>query len=272
MQLARVHVMLEEYELSLPEYQQVLDLVADQTDAMLGKARALSALGRPLEAIAILDRIITMGSWLVGDAYYWRAWNRYHMKQLELANDDVAASLRLMSTARVHYLAGSIASARNQWPRAQTEFEAALTLDQTDCDIPLRLPVSLPDASRGLRQRNTSVRQPYVSSRRRRAIRPASMRSGMRRWTTLGAPDLSHAQRLRRTRPAIRKASRGSMLELRQRGLDNQRRRGSGRFKLASGQNGGTAPTHCWRSFANSACAIRRPLARHRRGDWPARG
>ena len=60
MQLARVHVMLEEYERSLPEYQQVLDIVADQVDAMLGKARALSALGRPLEAIAILDRIITM--------------------------------------------------------------------------------------------------------------------------------------------------------------------------------------------------------------------
>ena len=108
--------MLEEYDRSLPEYQQVLDIIADQVDAMLGKARALSALGRALEAIPILDRIITMGSWLVGDAYYWRAWNRYQLKELEVANDDIQASLRLMSNARVHYLAGSIASARNQWP------------------------------------------------------------------------------------------------------------------------------------------------------------
>jgi tetratricopeptide (TPR) repeat protein len=139
MQLGRVHVMLEEYEASLPEYQQVLDVVSDQVDAMLGKARALSALGRPTEAIPILDRIIAMGTWLVGDAYYWRAWNRFQMKELDVATSDVDASLRLMSNARVHFLAGSIASARNEWPRAQAELEAALKLDETDCDIPLAL-------------------------------------------------------------------------------------------------------------------------------------
>ena len=139
MQLGRVHVMLEEYEASLPEYQQVLDVIPDQADAMLGKARALSALGRPTEAIPILDQIITMGTWLVGDAYYWRSWNRFRMNELDAANRDIEAALQLMSSARVHFLAGSIASARTEWPRAQAEFDAALKLDETDCDIPLAL-------------------------------------------------------------------------------------------------------------------------------------
>ena len=53
-----------------------------------------------------------MGTWLVGDAYYWRSWNRFRMNELDAANRDIEAALQLMSNARVHFLAGSIASAR----------------------------------------------------------------------------------------------------------------------------------------------------------------
>ena len=80
-----------------------------------------------------------MGTWLVGDAYYWRAWNRFQLKEPDAANGDIEAALRLMSSARVHFLAGSIAGGRNEWRRAQAEFETALRLDETDCDIPLAL-------------------------------------------------------------------------------------------------------------------------------------
>ena len=77
--LARLHVMLEEYETSLPEYDVLLAAVPDQQDALLGKARALSQLGRHAEAMPLLDRLIAMGTWLVGDAHYWRGWNRLQL-------------------------------------------------------------------------------------------------------------------------------------------------------------------------------------------------
>ena len=36
-------------------------------------------------------------------------------------------------------LAGAVASRRSDWARARREFEAALPLDETDCDIPISL-------------------------------------------------------------------------------------------------------------------------------------
>jgi tetratricopeptide (TPR) repeat protein len=137
--LARLHVMLEEYETSLPEYDAVLQAVPDQQDALLGKARALSQLGRPREALPLLDRLIALGTWLLGDAHYWRGWNLLGLGELEAAAASADLALRLMVNARVHMLAGAIAAARTDWDRAVREFEAALPLDETDCDISLSL-------------------------------------------------------------------------------------------------------------------------------------
>jgi tetratricopeptide (TPR) repeat protein len=137
--LARVHVMLEEYEASLPEYDAVLSAVTDQQDCLLGKARALTQLGRHGEAIALLDRLIAIGTWLVGDAHYWRGWNRLQVGELDGAAADAEAALKLMVNARVHVLAGAVAARRGDWPRARAEFETALPLDESDCDIPVSL-------------------------------------------------------------------------------------------------------------------------------------
>lgn len=137
--LARLHVMLEEYEASLPEYDVLLAAVPDQQDALLGRARALSQLGRYQEALPLLDRLIAIGTWLVGDAHYWRGWNRLQMGEADAAAVDADAALRLMVNARVHVLAGAVAARRLDWDRAASEFEAALPLDETDCDIPLSL-------------------------------------------------------------------------------------------------------------------------------------
>lgn len=137
--LARVHVMLEEYETSLPEYDVVLAAVPDQQDCLLGKARALSQLGRHAEALALLDRLIELGTWLVGDAHYWRGWNRLQVGDVDGAAADAERALTLMVNARVHVLAGAVATRRAEWERAGREFEAALPLDETDCDIPVSL-------------------------------------------------------------------------------------------------------------------------------------
>jgi tetratricopeptide (TPR) repeat protein len=137
--LARVHVMLEEYEASLPEYDAVLAAVPDQQDCLLGKARALSQLGRYGAALPLLDRLITLGTWLVGDAHYWRGWDRLQLGDVDGASADAELALQLMVNARVHVLAGAVASRRSDWSRARHEFAAALPLDETDCDIPMSL-------------------------------------------------------------------------------------------------------------------------------------
>jgi tetratricopeptide (TPR) repeat protein len=137
--LARVHVMLEEYEASLPEYDGVLAVVPDQQDCLLGKARALSQLGRHADAIPLLDRLVALGTWHLGDAHYWRGWNRLQLGDVDGAAADAERALQLMVNARVHVLAGAVAARRLDWPRARSEFEAALPLDETDCDIPQSL-------------------------------------------------------------------------------------------------------------------------------------
>ena len=37
---------------------------------------------------------IDAGAWHVGDAYYWRAWNRLQMGQAQLAYDDATTAKR----------------------------------------------------------------------------------------------------------------------------------------------------------------------------------
>ena len=58
---------------------------------MLGEARSLSYLGRAEAAIAVLDEMERLGTWYMGDMYYWRAWNRHRLGQDDAANDDVLA-------------------------------------------------------------------------------------------------------------------------------------------------------------------------------------
>jgi tetratricopeptide (TPR) repeat protein len=137
--LARTLFMMEEFEAALPLYERVLAGNAGQVDAMLGRGRALGHLGRHTEAIAVFSAIVDQGVWHLGDAHYWRGWNRFTLGDLPGAEADATAARRLMVNARVHALSGAIAAARSDWPGAQVEFEAALALDQSDCDIPLSL-------------------------------------------------------------------------------------------------------------------------------------
>src|SRR6266581_242118 len=54
-------------------------------DALLGRVVTLSHLSRHDDAIAAATRIIELGSWFTGEAYYWRAWNEYHLVRVDEA-------------------------------------------------------------------------------------------------------------------------------------------------------------------------------------------
>lgn len=137
--LGQVYLVMEEFDLARDAYHQVNAAAPGQREAMLGEAKSLSYLGRHEQAIVILDQMERLGTWYMGETYYWRAWNRHRLMQFDAANDDVMASRsRLPMDAQVDKLAGFIALARKEIERAEVEFRAAVTHIEgqggRDCD------------------------------------------------------------------------------------------------------------------------------------------
>ena len=126
--LGHVYLMMEDIDAASDAYRRAHAAIPGQRQAMLGEAKCLGYLGQHSEAVAILDDMERLGTWYMGETYYWRAWNRHRLKQYDAANDDVAAARnRLPMDGHVDKLAGFIALARNEVPRAESEFRAAVT-------------------------------------------------------------------------------------------------------------------------------------------------
>jgi len=138
--LGHVYFAMEDLDLARETYHVVTEAVPGQREALFGEAKALSYLGRHAEAVAVLDRMVELGTWYQGEAHYWRAWNRLRLRQFEAADGDVAgARSRLPMDAQVDKLTGQIALARNEADRAEREFRTALQhmVDKgdRDCDV-----------------------------------------------------------------------------------------------------------------------------------------
>jgi tetratricopeptide (TPR) repeat protein len=137
--LGHVYLAMEDIDPALEAYHAVNAAVPGQREAMLGEVKCLSYLSRHEEAVALLDEMARLGTWYMGEVYYWRAWNKHRLKQYDAANDDVlAARSRMPMDGQVDKLAGFIALARNEVPRAEAEFLAAVGHIEgkggTDCD------------------------------------------------------------------------------------------------------------------------------------------
>ena len=105
--LGHVYLAMEDLDFARDAYHRVNAAVPGQREAMLGEAKSLSYLGRHEEAIAILDEMERLGTWYMGEMYYWRAWNRHRLRQYDAANDDVlAARSRMPMDPQVDKLAG----------------------------------------------------------------------------------------------------------------------------------------------------------------------
>jgi tetratricopeptide (TPR) repeat protein len=137
--LGHVYLAMEELREARDAYHAVNAAVPGQRDAMLGEIKSLSYLGRHQDAIAIADDMVRLGTWYMGEAHYWRAWNRHRLGQHDAANDDVVASRSRMPTSpQVDLLAGFIALARKEVERAEREFRSAVQhfegRGERDCD------------------------------------------------------------------------------------------------------------------------------------------
>jgi len=77
--LASINFGTEEYDRSLTFYEKTLDIAPDYKEALLGKAICLSCLGRPNEAILILEDLLARGPALKGECLFWLAANLHEL-------------------------------------------------------------------------------------------------------------------------------------------------------------------------------------------------
>jgi tetratricopeptide (TPR) repeat protein len=127
-------LMAEEYEQALSGFDEVVGKFPTHRDALNGKMQAQSYLLRHPEAIATATRLLELGTWHIPDANYWRAWNRYQLKEYDPAWADVENAMKGMSNSRVLMLAGLIAYARKELPTAVDRFDRAFQVDPSACD------------------------------------------------------------------------------------------------------------------------------------------
>ena len=117
--------------------------------------QALSYLLRHDDAIATATRLLDLGTWHIADANYWRAWNRYHLKEYDAAWEDVENATKGLSNGRVYMLAGLIAYARKDLPIAVAALRSRVTSS-----------TAAPATRRGCRDWSASIRTSWRSPRR----------------------------------------------------------------------------------------------------------
>ncbi len=132
--LGSLYFATEEFERSLEFFDRALALSPESRDGLLGRALALNYLGRPAESLAVCERMIGLGFYLIGEANYWKARDLQDLKRNEeaLAAADEAKSR--LGNAEVNALAGTIGLDLGLWDRAEADFRAALGFDAGHVD------------------------------------------------------------------------------------------------------------------------------------------
>ncbi|MDH4197150.1 MAG: tetratricopeptide repeat protein, partial [Candidatus Aminicenantes bacterium] len=125
--LASLYLATEELDRSLEFYRKTLEILPEYRDALLGQAICLSYMKRYDEAIVVLDRMLALGYWLLGESYYWLAWNKHELERdAEALTDIDQAKGRLPTNSEVFSLAGTIGLDLGELARAEKDFEESL--------------------------------------------------------------------------------------------------------------------------------------------------
>jgi tetratricopeptide (TPR) repeat protein len=125
---------LENFTEALALFVSLLEAAPMHRDALLGRLLSLSYLRRHYDGIRTATQMIDLGTYHIGDAYYWRAWNRYQVHDLPAAWTDVEEATKLMVNTAVYTLAGFIAYAQRDLDTAVNRLERAYQLDNTNCE------------------------------------------------------------------------------------------------------------------------------------------
>ena len=143
MGIANVAMTGEEFDRALEFYDKTIALDRG-ADALLGRVRALTYLGRPEDAIATTDQLLAQ-QWYLGDARYWRALNEVQLDRNDQAWEDVELADRLLVNADVPKLAGIIAYRRQQLDVARAKFEISHARNSSECETTFYLGIVLGD-------------------------------------------------------------------------------------------------------------------------------
>ena len=140
--IANISMTVEEFDRAALFYDRTLALEPLAIDALLGKTRALTYLGKAVDAIAAADVLIAT-HWLVGDARYWRALNESELERNDEAWADVELADTLLVNADVPKLAGLIAYRRRELDVSRGKFELSRERNRNDCETGYYLGVVL---------------------------------------------------------------------------------------------------------------------------------
>ena len=131
----------EEWPAALAAYDRAIAVSPDHPEAMLGRTISLSRLMRSEEAIRTATRMIDLGQWRLGEAYYWRAWNHLLLDDYQAARRDADSARTLMANAALFVLSGTIEWRLRRLETAEQEFQQALTMDLGECEAAFNLGV-----------------------------------------------------------------------------------------------------------------------------------
>ncbi len=123
-----------EWEAALEAHDAALALVPTHRDSLLGRTIALSNLLRREEAIESATRLIDLGNWFIGQAYYWRAWNHFHLARYGAARADADHAKAAVADGAVLVLSGMIDWRERRLESAEREFVHARRTDAQQCE------------------------------------------------------------------------------------------------------------------------------------------
>lgn len=133
--LASIYFGFEELEKSLQFHEEALRLAPSYRAALLGKALCLGYLKRNEEAIEILNTLIKLGKYHMGDAHYWLAWNHNELENLDEAWENIEkAKNYFVGYSQVLSLAGVIEFKKGNLDAAEENLKEALKLDPSNCE------------------------------------------------------------------------------------------------------------------------------------------
>jgi tetratricopeptide (TPR) repeat protein len=133
--LAKVAFQMEEIAECLAWNEKALALLPTYRDALLGKGLSLGYLGRNDEALAVLGRLLELGTYYMGEGHYWTAWNLNELGRLEEARRSIAsARVFLVGVSDVAGLSGIVAYRQGRLDDAEKDLREALDLDPASSD------------------------------------------------------------------------------------------------------------------------------------------